>query len=65
MASHEQVREGRQHIDLAAILEHAAQAGLLKTELPLYHPEWMLTCRSDVSLGGFDQIIQSSLRGIG
>jgi hypothetical protein len=25
-------------VDLAAILEHAAQAGLLKTELPLWPP---------------------------
>jgi hypothetical protein len=38
MASHEQVRERCQHMDLAAILEHAAQAGLLKTELPLWPP---------------------------
>jgi hypothetical protein len=37
MASREQVRAGCQHIHLAAVLEHAAQAGLLKAELPLDH----------------------------
>jgi hypothetical protein len=43
MARHEQVREGCQHIHLAAVLKHAAQAGLLKAELPLDHAEWMFT----------------------
>jgi len=38
MTSHEQVCEGCQHIHLAAVLEHAAQAGLLKAELPLWPP---------------------------
>ena len=63
MASHKQVREGCQHVDLAAVFEHAAQAGLLKAELPPDHSEWVLTFRTDVNLGGFDQIIQPSLRG--
>ena len=65
MASHEQVREGCQYVDLAAVLEHAAQAGFLETELPLDHPERMFAFRTDVGLGGFDQIIQPPLRGIG
>jgi hypothetical protein len=65
MASHEQIRKGCQHVDLATVLEHAPKTGLLESELPLDDAEWMLTFRSDVSLGGFDQIIQSSLRGIG
>jgi len=38
MTSHEQVCEGCLHIHLAAVLEHAAQAGLLKAELPLWPP---------------------------
>jgi len=50
MASHEQVRESCQHVDLATILEHATQAGLLKTELPLDHAEWVLTFCADVRL---------------
>jgi hypothetical protein len=50
MPSHEQVRERCQHIDLAAVLEQATKAGLLKTELPLDHTERMLDFRTDVSL---------------
>jgi|LakMenEpi03Aug12_release.lakeMendotaPanAssembly.Ray.scaffolds.fasta_scaffold200989_3 hypothetical protein len=50
MASHEQVRERRPYEDLAAILEHATQAGLLKTELPLDQREWVFTLSKDVSL---------------
>lgn len=65
MSSHEQVRERCKHVDLAAVLEHATQAGLLKTELPLDHEERMLDFCTDVSLGGLDQIIEPSLRGIG
>ena len=65
MASHEQVRERCKHVDLAAVLEHATQAGLLKTELPLDHAKRMLDFRTDVSLGGLDQIIQPAFRGIG
>jgi hypothetical protein len=65
MPSHEQVREGCQHIHLAAVIEHSAQAGLLKAELPLDHAEWMLTFGADVSLGGLDQIIQPPFRCIG
>jgi hypothetical protein len=42
MPSHEKVREHCKHVDLAAVLEHATQAGLLKTELPLDHSERML-----------------------
>jgi len=33
--------------------------------LRLDHPERVLTLRADVSFGGLDQIIQSSLRSIG
>jgi hypothetical protein len=50
MASHEQVRERCQHVDLAAVLEHATQAGILKTELPLDLAEHILDFRTDVSL---------------
>jgi hypothetical protein len=38
MAGHELVREGCQDVDLAAIFEHAAQAGFLNAELPLWPP---------------------------
>ena len=65
MASYEQLREGYQHVDLAAGFEHTAQAALLKAELPLDHSEWVLTFRTDVRIGGFDQITQPSLRGVG
>ena len=50
MPSHEQVRERCKHVDLAAVLEQATQAGLLKAELPLDHAERMLDFRTDVSL---------------
>lgn len=50
MASHKQVRECCQHVDLAAVVEHAAQAGFLETELPLDDAERMFTFRPDVGL---------------
>ena len=65
MASHEQIREDCQHVDLATVLEHPPKTGLLKPELPFHDAERMLTFRTDVSLGGFDQIIQPTLRCIG
>ena len=65
MASHEQVRKGCQHVDFAAVLEHASKTGLLEPELPLHDAERMLTFCTDVSLGGLDQIIQPPLRAIG
>ena len=52
MASHEQIRKGCQHVDLATVLEHAPKTGLLESELPLDDAERMLTFRTDVSLGG-------------
>ena len=60
----EQVRECRHHIDLAAIFGETAQAGLLKAELLLDHPERMLNLGADVSFGCLDQILQLALRGL-
>ena len=65
MPSHEQVRECRQHVDLAAVLEHATKAGLLKAKLPLDHAERMIDFCMDVSLGGLDQVIQVTFRSVG
>jgi hypothetical protein len=65
MASHEQVAMGYQHVALAAGQEHAPKTGLLEAELPLYDAERVLTFWTDVSLGGFDQIIQAAFRDIG
>lgn len=48
----------------APVLDHASQPGLLKAELSLDHPKWVLHLGADVSFGCFDQIIQSSLRRI-
>jgi hypothetical protein len=62
---HEQIREGCQYIHLAGVLEHPPKPGLLKAELTLDDSERMLTFRADVSLGGLDQIIEPTLRGIG
>jgi hypothetical protein len=64
MPGHEQVRERCQHIHFAALLDHAPQPSLLKAELPLDHPKWVLHLGADVSFGCFDQIIQSSLRRV-
>jgi len=50
MASYEQVREGCKHVDLAAVLEHAAQAGFLEATLPLDDADRMFTFRTDVGL---------------
>jgi len=52
-------------MDLAAVLEHATQPGLLKSKLPLDHAERVLDLCADVGFGGLDQIIQSSLGCIG
>ena len=57
----EQVRQRCHHIDLAAIFDEAAQAGLLKAELLLDHPERMLNLGADVSFGRLDQILQLSI----
>jgi hypothetical protein len=38
MESYEQVREGCQHVRLAAILGKTSQPRLLKTKLPLWPP---------------------------
>ena len=64
MPHHEQIREGCQHIHFAAVLEHSAQPGLLKAELLLDHPEWVLTFGADMRFGSFDQIIQAALRRV-
>lgn len=48
-------------MDLAAVLGQATQAGLLKAELLLDHPEGMLDLGADVSFGSFDQILQPSI----
>ncbi len=55
---HEQIREGSNHFDLAAVLGQAAQPGLLKTELLLDHSEGMLGLGADVSLGSCDPILK-------
>ena len=65
MPDHEQVRKGSQHVHLAAILEHAAEPGLLKTELTLYHAKWVLNFCADVSLCGLDQVIYSPVWRVG
>ena len=57
----EQVRQRCHHIDLAAIFDEAAQAGRLKAELLLDHPERMLNLGADVSFGCLDQILQLSI----
>jgi|LakMenEpi03Aug12_release.lakeMendotaPanAssembly.Ray.scaffolds.fasta_scaffold103387_3 hypothetical protein len=57
MASHEQVRKGYQHFDLAAVLVHAPRTGLLEPKLPVDDAERMLTFCTNASLGGLDQII--------
>jgi len=65
MTHREWVPKGCQVVHLAAVLDHAPQPGLLKSELPLDHPERVLDLRAEVSFGSLDQIIQSSLRRIG
>jgi hypothetical protein len=52
------------HVDLATVLGHPAQPSLLKAELLLDHPEWMLTLGADVRFGGLDQILQPSIWGV-
>ncbi len=64
MSTHKQVRKRCQHVDLAAVLEHATQTGLLKSEQPLEHAVRMLDFSKDMSLGGLDQIIEPFLRGV-
>jgi len=51
-------------MDLAAVLGHAPQPGLLKAELLLDHPEWVLHLRADVGFGGFDKTVQPAIRFI-
>jgi hypothetical protein len=58
------VPEGCQHVHFAAVLEHSPQSGLLKAELLLNHPKWMLSSSANIRFGGFDQIIQSALRRV-
>jgi hypothetical protein len=65
MPDHEQVGECRQHIHLAAILEHAAESGLLKAELTLHHAKGVHNFCADVSLCGLDQVIYSPLWSVG
>ena len=64
MPCHERLGESGHHLNLAAVLEHAPQPGLLKAELPLDHPIRMLHLGAEVRLGGLDQIIHSHLGGI-
>ncbi len=52
-----QVRQRCQYVDPASDLGQATQPGLLKAEMLLDHPEWVLTFGSDVGLGRFDQIL--------
>jgi hypothetical protein len=59
-----QIRQGGQHIHLAAIFCHAPQSRLLKTPLLLDHPKWMLNLGSDVGLGCLEQIEKPALRSI-
>ncbi len=59
--SKEQIRQCRQHIDLAPILGQAVQPGFLKAELLFDHSEWVLDFRADVGFGCLYQILQSSL----
>lgn len=65
MTHYKQFRKGCQHVDLAAVLEHAPQAGLLKSELLLDHAERVLALGADGIFGCFDQIIQSPIRWLG
>ena len=65
MTHHKQVGEGCQHIDFAAVLEHAPQSVFLEAELALDHPKWVLNLCSDVSLGRLDQVVHSPLGRIG
>jgi len=65
MTHHKQVGEGCQHIDFAAVLEHAPQSGFLEAVLALDHPKWVLNLCSDVSLGRLDQVGHSPLGRIG
>ena len=59
-----QMGQSSHHIDLAVVLGQATSSGLLKTELLLDHPEWVLHFQADVGLGDFDQILQPALRRI-
>ena len=65
MTHQEEIRKGSQHVHLAAILEHAAEPGLLKAELTLDHAKRVLNFCADVSLCGLDQIIYSPLWRVG
>ena len=62
---HEQIRQGCQHIDLAAVLGQATKSGLLKAELLFDHSERVLELGADVCLCRLDQILELSIFGVG
>jgi len=57
MASQEEIRQRCKHIHLAAIFRHSPQPRLLKAELLLDYPEWLLPFGSDMGFGHFDQVL--------
>ena len=58
MTGKKQISQYCQHMDLATVLDHAAQPGFLKAELLLDHLERRLTLGEDVSFGCLNQILQ-------